>query len=94
MPIIRAGPTRLDFLDQGHACLIFPTFSRIGGYLSLIIAVQLMRATTRKPLRVYLDSVDPVENRLGCVLTWLGARSWDSLDDHRCFEFYLPIKKG
>ncbi len=91
MPMIHAGPTQLDFLDQGPACLLYLDYSKLGGHLSLLVAVRRLQRLTRKPVRAYLDSADPVEHRLGCVLSLLGAYSWDSLGDHRCYEFYLPI---
>ena len=90
MPIIRAGPTRLDFLDEGPACLLYLDFSRLGDYLSLLVAAHRLRRLTHKPTRAFVDTADPAERRLGRVLTLLGARSWDGPGDHRCFEYYLP----
>lgn len=89
--ICRFGPTLLDYLDEGDAYLIYLYFSDLGMYLSLLGAVCRLRRRGNKPIRAYVDTAAPAERRLGRVLTWMGARSWDDPGDHRCFEFFLPI---
>lgn len=89
--ICRFGPTLLDYLDEGDACLIYLYFSDLGMYLSLLVAVRRLQRLSHKPIRAYIDMATPAERRLGRVLTWMGAHSWDDPGDHRCFEFFLPI---
>ena len=88
--ICRFGPTLLDYLDEGDAYLIYLYFGDLGMYLSLLGAVCRLRRRGNKPIRAYVDTADLAERRLGRVLSLLGAYSWDSLGDHRCFEYYLP----
>ena len=88
--ICRFGPTLLDYLDEGDAYLIYLYFSDLGMYLSLLGAVCRLRRRGNKPIRAYVDTADLAERRLARVLSLLGAYSWDSLGDHRCFEYYLP----
>lgn len=92
--LCRFGPTVIDYLEEDDAYRIYVYWCVLGGYLSLLGAVCRLRRRGNKPIRAYVDTADPAERRLGRVLTLLGARSWDGPDDHRCFEFYLPIKKG
>lgn len=91
--LCRMGCSVLDYLDQGDSCLLFLEMSTLGTTLSLLGAVLRLRRRAHKPIRAYIDTTDPAERRLGRVLTLLGAYSWDGPGDHRCFEFYLPIRK-
>lgn len=91
--LCRFGSSSLDYLEQGSSCLLFLEASTLGSYLSLLGAVYRLRRRTHKPIRAYIDTADPAERRLGRILALLGASSWDSPDDHRCFEFYLPTRE-
>lgn len=88
--LCRMGCSVLDYLDQGDSCLLFLEMSTLGTTLSLLGAVLRLRLREHKPIRAYVDTADPAERRLGCVLAWMGATVRDSIYDHRCLEFFLP----